>query len=35
MKSRLIVRCAVILAVLISMDVNAGDCLKDPNGNVV
>src|SRR5215831_4976745 len=35
MKSHFIARCSLILAVLIGMDVNAGDCLKDPNGNVV
>ena len=35
MKSRLVVRCSLVLAMVISMDVSAGDCVKDPNGNVV
>ena len=35
MKSRLVVRCLLILAVVVGMEVNAGDCIKDQNGNVV
>ena len=35
MRSRLAVRCLSILALAISTEVTAGDCIKDQNGNVV